>query len=192
MAQGLRHVGLLDPFASSPRPPLQVSDEMAFPRGDLYHWIPLLNRFDNILDCFSTTYNLDQVATFFLSRHKTESYGDQIWDAEGLSKLGYEDDGDRQLIEAVLKFTRTLLEHCGNRSIYSSSMVLNKLLNTTALSVLLATLQVSAELAQRYQASVKRIGSASRTVSTALLGNHYQMTSTAYKISHCPSPRLRR
>ncbi|TQN70708.1 E3 ubiquitin-protein ligase TOM1-like protein, partial [Colletotrichum shisoi] len=154
-----------------------------FPRGDLYHWIPLLNRFDNILDCFSTTYNLDQgpqsrdfSRDLLLNRGtKTESYGDQIWDAEDLSKLGYEDDGDRQLIEAVLKFTRTLLEHCGNRSIYSSSMVLNKLLNTTALSVLLATLQVSAELAQRYQASVKRIGSASRTVSTALLGNHYQI-----------------
>ncbi|CCF39962.1 hypothetical protein CH063_10653, partial [Colletotrichum higginsianum] len=154
-----------------------------FPRGDLYHWIPLLNRFDNILDCFSTTYNLDQgpqnrdfSRDLLLNQGtKTESYGDQIWDAEGLSKLGYEDDGDRQLIEAVLKFTRTLLEHCGNRSIYSSSMVLNKLLNTTALSVLLATLQVSAELAQRYQASVKRIGSASRTVSTALLGNHYQI-----------------
>ncbi|KAK2058850.1 HECT-domain-containing protein [Colletotrichum caudatum] len=154
-----------------------------FPRGDLYHWIPLLNRFDGILDCFSTTYNLDQGpqnrdfgCDLLLNRGaKIESYGDQTWDTESLSKLGYKEDGDRQLVEAVLNFTRTLLEHCGNRSIYSSSMVLNKLLNTTVLSVLLATLQVSAELAQRYQASVKRIGSASRTVSTALLGNHYQI-----------------
>nr|XP_036576395.1 E3 ubiquitin-protein ligase huwe1 [Colletotrichum truncatum]KAF6783133.1 E3 ubiquitin-protein ligase huwe1 [Colletotrichum truncatum] len=154
-----------------------------FPRGDLYHWIPLLNRFDNILDCFCTTYNLDQgpqgrdfSCDLLLNRGtKTESYGDETWDGERLSKLGYKEDGDRQLIEAVLNFTRVLLEHCGNRSIYSSSMVLNKLLNTTVLSVLLATLQVSSELAQRYQASVKRIGSASRTVSTALLGNHYQI-----------------
>ncbi|GJC85921.1 E3 ubiquitin-protein ligase TOM1-like [Colletotrichum liriopes] len=154
-----------------------------FPRGDLYHWIPLLNRFDDILDCFSATYNLDQGpqnrdfgCDLLLNRGtKTESYGEQTWDTESLSKLGYQEDGDRQLVEAILKFTRTLLEHCGNRSIYSSSMVLNKLLNTTVLSVLLATLQVSAELAQRYQASVKRIGSASRTVSTALLGNHYQI-----------------
>ncbi|OHE97086.1 HECT-domain-containing protein [Colletotrichum orchidophilum] len=154
-----------------------------FPRGDLYHWIPLLNRFDTILDCFCTIYNLEQGPQnrdfgrdLLLNQGpKTDSYGDQTWDNDGLAKLGYDADGDKQLIEAVLKFTRTLLEHCGNRSIYSSSMVLNKLLNTTVLSVLLATLQVSAELAQRYQASVKRIGSASRTVSTALLGNHYQI-----------------
>ncbi|KAL2880471.1 E3 ubiquitin-protein ligase tom1 [Colletotrichum sp. CLE4] len=154
-----------------------------YPRGDLYHWIPLLNRFDDILDCFSTTYNLEQGPQnrdfgrdLLLNQGaKTEAHGDQTWDNDGLAKLGYSADGDRQLIEAVLKFTRTLLQHCGNRSIYSSSMVLNKLLNTTVLSLLLATLQVSAELAQRYQASVKRIGSASRTVSTALLSNHYQI-----------------
>ncbi|KAF6829938.1 E3 ubiquitin-protein ligase huwe1 [Colletotrichum plurivorum] len=154
-----------------------------FPRGDLYHWIPLLNRFDDIADSFCTTYGLDkgpQLREFgcdlLLNKGtKIESYGDQAWDVEKLSKLGYKEDGDRQLIEAVLDFTRVLLEHCGNRSIYSSSMVLNKLLNTTVLSVLLATLRVSSELAQRYQASVKRIGSASRTVSTALLGNHYQI-----------------
>ncbi|CAI0648413.1 unnamed protein product [Colletotrichum noveboracense] len=154
-----------------------------FPRGDLYHWIPLLNRFDNILDCFCTTYSLDQgpqgrdfaCELLLNTGTKTESYGDETWDTERLSKLGYNQDGDRQLIEAVLNFTRVLLEHCGNRSIYSSSMVLNKLLNTTVLSILLATLRVSSELAQRYQASVKRIGNASRTVSTALLGNHYQI-----------------
>ncbi|TEA13757.1 E3 ubiquitin-protein ligase TOM1-like [Colletotrichum sidae] len=154
-----------------------------FPRGDLYHWIPLLNRFDNILDCACATYSLDQgpqgrafTCDLLLNGGaKTEFYGGQTWNAETLSKLGYKEDGDRQLIEAVLNFTRVLLEHCGNRSIYSSSMVLNKLLNTTVLSVLLATLQVSSELAQRYQASVKRIGNASRTVSTALLGNHYQI-----------------
>ncbi|OLN87260.1 E3 ubiquitin-protein ligase TOM1-like [Colletotrichum chlorophyti] len=154
-----------------------------FPRGDLYHWIPLLNRFDNILDCFCTTYNLDQGpqtrdfgCDLLLNQGaKTEAYGDKTWDTESLSKLGYRDGGDGQLIEAVLDFTRVLLEHCGNRSIYSSSMVLNKLLNTTVLSVIIATLRVSSELAQRYQASVKRIGTTSRTVSTALLGNHYQI-----------------
>ncbi|KAF9878931.1 ubiquitin-protein ligase [Colletotrichum karsti] len=154
-----------------------------FPRGDLYHWIPLLNRFDDILDCFCTTYGMDQgpqtrdfAYDLLLNKGtKTESYGDEAWDTERLSKLGYKEDGDRQLIEAVLDFTRVLLEHCGNRSIYSSSMVLNKLLHTTALTVLLATLHVGSELAQRYQASVKRIGSASRSVSNALLANHYQL-----------------
>ncbi|KAG8423266.1 E3 ubiquitin-protein ligase tom1 [Metarhizium acridum] len=68
-----------------------------------------------------------------------------------------------------------LLEHCGNRSIYASSPHLNDLLNSTALSVLISTLEVGSELAQRYQASVKRIGNASRQISAALLANHYNI-----------------
>ena len=31
-----------------------------FPRGDLYHWIPVLNRFDHILELFNKEYGLDQ------------------------------------------------------------------------------------------------------------------------------------
>lgn len=92
-----------------------------------------------------------------------------------LRELGFPLDGDRVLIEAVLRFTRMLLEHCGNRSIYASSPHLNDLLNSTALSVLTSTLEVGSELAQRYQASVKRIGNASRQISTALLANHYNI-----------------
>ena len=92
-----------------------------------------------------------------------------------LAELGFSSDGDRLLIESVLKFTCMLLEHCGNRSIYASSAHLNDLLHSTSLTVLIATLKVGVELAQRYQASVKRIGNASRQISTALLANHYQI-----------------
>lgn len=94
---------------------------------------------------------------------------------EELKNLGFPEDGDRELIEAVLKFTCMLLEHCGNRSIYASSAHLNDLLHSTSLTVLIATLKVGVELAQRYQASVKRIGNASRQISTALLANHYNI-----------------
>ncbi|CRK27645.1 hypothetical protein BN1708_014885 [Verticillium longisporum] len=154
-----------------------------FPRGDLYHWIPLLNRFDNILECFSGTYKLnegpqtgDLGCEVLLHRGlKVEEYGTEVWDMDRLRKQGYGEQGDRQLIEAILKFTRVLLEHCGNRSIYASSNHLNDLLHATDLSVIIATLGVGSELAKRYQASVKRIGSHSRHVSTALLANHYNI-----------------
>ncbi|PNH45998.1 hypothetical protein VD0004_g2027 [Verticillium dahliae] len=154
-----------------------------FPRGDLYHWIPLLNRFDNILECFSVTYKLnegpqtgDLGCEVLLHRGlKVEEYGTEVWDMDRLRKQGYGEQGDRQLIEAILKFTRVLLEHCGNRSIYASSNHLNDLLHATDLSVIIATLGVGSELAKRYQASVKRIGSHSRHVSTALLANHYNI-----------------
>lgn len=95
---------------------------------------------------------------------------------QSLVELGYQKDGDVYLIESILKFTQMLLDHCGNRSIYASSAHLNDLLNTTDYRILIAALQVGVELAQRYQASVKRIhGMATRQVHTALLSNHYNI-----------------
>lgn len=153
------------------------------PRGDLYHWIPLLNRFDNILECFNKVYHLhegpqmrDFGSDLLLGRDvRVEDYGSDEWDTEKLTTLGYKEDGDAQLIKAVLQFTRRLLNHCGNRSIYASSSHLNDLLNSSDLSVIHATLEVGLELAQRYQASVKRMTQPSRQVSNALLANHYNI-----------------
>ncbi|KHN95843.1 TOM1 protein [Metarhizium album ARSEF 1941] len=154
-----------------------------FGRGDLYHWIPLLNRFDSILDHFNRTYELNQgpqpraFATDVLLNNAKDSpfSSEKQWTNTELQELGFPTDGDRVLIEAVLLFTRMLLEHCGNRSIYASSPHLNDLLNSTALSVLISALEVGSELAQRYQASVKRIGNASRQLSSVLLANHYNI-----------------
>ncbi|KAJ0124674.1 hypothetical protein J7T55_006014 [Diaporthe amygdali] len=153
------------------------------PRGDLYHWIPLLNRFDNILECFNKVYHLhegpqtrDFGCDVLLGRGtRVDEYGSDEWDEEKLRTLGYEEFGDSQLVQAVLQFTRRLLNHCGNRSIYASSSHLNDLLNSTCLSVIQATLEVGLELAQRYQASVKRMTQPSRQVSNALLANHYNI-----------------
>ena len=154
-----------------------------FPRGDLYHWIPLLNRFDSILESFCETYNLHegfQMRDFgcdvlLNSEVQADSHDDKPWDKARLAQLGYKDSGDGELIIVVLKFTQMLLERCGNRSIYASSSHLNSLLNSTDLNVILATLRVGLELAQRYQASVKRMATPSRQVSSALLANHYNI-----------------
>ncbi|KAF4984644.1 hypothetical protein FZEAL_220 [Fusarium zealandicum] len=154
-----------------------------FGRGDLYHWIPLLNRFDSLLEHFCVTYKLNEGpqphefgCDVLLNQDKESTFNsERQWSTKELSDLGFPADGDRQLVQVVLRFTRMLLEHCGNRSIYASSAHLNDLLNTTSLAVLIATLEVGSELAQRYQASVKRIGNASRQISTALLANHYNI-----------------
>lgn len=136
-----------------------------------------------MLEHFCKVYKLNEgpqqrdFACDVLLNHAKDSAfeGEKQWEADQLTQLGFPADGDRVLIEAVLKFTRMLLEHCGNRSIYASSAHLNDLLNCTPSSVLIATLEVGSELAQRYQASVKRIGSASRHISAALLANHYNI-----------------
>ncbi|KAL2205417.1 hypothetical protein CC79DRAFT_1042055 [Sarocladium strictum] len=155
-----------------------------FGRGDLYHWTPLLNRFDTILEHFSKTYQLNegpQTRDFgcelLLGHPQIEDFGEKKqWTQSELTEIGFPVDGDRELIEAVLKFTRMLVDNCGNRSIYASSAHLNDLLNTTSLSILIATLEVGSELAQRYQASVKRIShQQSRHISSQLLANHYNI-----------------
>ena len=153
-----------------------------FPRGDLYHWIPLLNRFDGILESFCSTYKLDEgpqtrdfACDLLFEALPTTEGDDQSKKAAKLSELGYGKDGDSHLIVSVLRFTQMLLDHCGNRSIYASSSHLNNLLNSTDFTITCATLRVGVELAQRYQASVKRMGMHPRQVHTALLSNHYNI-----------------
>jgi E3 ubiquitin-protein ligase HUWE1 len=143
-----------------------------FPRDDLYHWIPLLNRFDGILEDFCKVYGLHdgpQTRDFtceMLERHREAS--------RNLEELGYAKDGDRELVESVLNFSRLLLENCGNRTIYSSSHFLSDLLNSTSLSLVVATLQIGTQLAQRFQASFKKLPSPYRNFS-GLLAIHYNI-----------------
>ncbi|ERT03450.1 hypothetical protein HMPREF1624_01765 [Sporothrix schenckii ATCC 58251] len=155
------------------------------PRGDMYHWIPLLNRFDNILECFVETYELrdaPQARDFAneillqTTTHPIDFRDNHKWDSVELRKLGFEEDADAQLILAVLKFTRNLLQHCGNRSIYASSSHLSSLLNSSSLQILKASLHVGHELALRYHASYKRTSTTSRAFHSALLQNHYDMS----------------
>ena len=155
-----------------------------FPRGDVYHWIPLLNRFDNILEQFTADYGLQegpQTRPFgraLLEKgvaQENKAAAIQGTSQEDLDALGYGSDGDRRLAEAIVVFTRVLLENCGNRSLYNSSDRLGELLNTTDLSLLSDVLRLAVRLAQRYHASRQRGATASQHLNPALLASHYNI-----------------
>ncbi|KAJ2238518.1 E3 ubiquitin-protein ligase tom1, partial [Coemansia sp. RSA 455] len=67
-----------------------------FARGDLYHWIGVLNRFDDIL------------------ANVCEEHG-----LSGFQTKAFDRDTQRMVV-AMLDFTRLLLENCINRNLYSS------------------------------------------------------------------------
>ncbi|KAH3905564.1 HECT-type E3 ubiquitin transferase [Parastagonospora nodorum] len=153
-----------------------------FPRGDAYHWIPVLNRFDRILELFNQEYGLvdgPQTQPFgrrLLLKGDAEegsTSSDQTTTDAILDTLHVSQDGDRELVENVLNFTRMLLENCGNRSLYASSERLDKLLNSTSTPLLKATLRLGHRLAQRFSAARQRLGSANLHLS--LLASHYNI-----------------
>ena len=133
-----------------------------FPRGDVYHWIALLDRFDHILELFNREYALDQGPQQRPFERKLLLQGDAedgmpypsggAQEAE-VDSAGHASDGDRELVETILHFSRMLIERCGNRSLYASSSRINDLLQTTSLSLLRSALRLSLRLAQRFQAA---------------------------------------
>ncbi|KAF1929156.1 E3 ubiquitin-protein ligase HUWE1 [Didymella exigua CBS 183.55] len=191
----LRHESTLSPMiadfvrATESIPLYQLPAHLAsfpkqwpFPRGDAYHWIPVLNRFDRVLELFNQEYGMadgPQTQPFqrrLLLKGDAEeantSAESSTTDAV-LDTLHVPQDGDRELIELLLSFTRMLLENCGNRSLYSSSERLDKLLNTTSTSLLKATLRLGHRLSQRYQAARLRLAPA--TLHPSLLSSHYNI-----------------
>ena len=98
------------------------------PRGDLYHWIPLLNRFDEIFKDQISKYELDQ-----------DTFKFQEISAE-----------DKELVIACLRFTTLLLEHCANRSIYSSTDRMYRLIDMPVVDIKLHALEVCVALSERY------------------------------------------
>lgn len=155
-----------------------------FPRGDVYHWIPLLNRFDNILEHFTAEYGLQdgpQTRPFgrvILEKgvaQENKAATVQSTSQGELDELGFGQDGDRRLAEVILVFSRVLLENCGNRSLYNSSDRLGELLNTTDLLLLSDALRLAVRLAQRYHASRQRGPNGSQHLNTALLASHYNI-----------------
>ena len=153
-----------------------------FPRGDLYHWIPVLDRFDTILEELIKEYKLgDGPQTTPFGRKLLSKKTDE--DAKNpktspsedeLDNLGFGGEGDRELAESVLRFSRLLMDSCGNRSLYSSSDRLGDLLNTTSLSLLTTTLHLAFRLAIRYHYSRAR-SAIPHTLSSHLLSSHYSI-----------------
>ena len=132
-----------------------------------------MNRFDSILEDFCQVYGLHdgpQTRDFTCELLERDLQG-----PETLEELGYGKEGDREVIEAILNFTRILLENCGNRTIYASSPLLSDLLNSTSLSLIASTLQIGSQLAQRYQASFKRLSGPYRQHNSTLLAVHYNI-----------------
>ena len=152
-----------------------------FPRGDLYHWIPLLDRFDTILESFNQVYGLNSgPQTRPFSRVLLEGGVGTVdigleTRPDRVEELGFGQEGDRELVETVLAFSTLLVENCGNRSLYNSSDRLGDLLNTTSLSLLLKSLRLAVRLAQRYHASRQRGANASQHLNNALLASHYNI-----------------
>ena len=153
-----------------------------FPRGDLYHWIPVLDRFDEILEEFIKEYKLhDGPQTISFGRRlllkKTEQGAASALSApseDELDNLGFGDEGDRELAESILRFSRLLMDSCGNRSLYSSSDRLGDLLNTTSLSLLITALHLAFRLAIRYHYSRAR-SALPHTLNSHLLSSHYSI-----------------
>ncbi|KAI5300756.1 hypothetical protein KEM55_005199, partial [Ascosphaera atra] len=84
-----------------------------------------------------------------------------------------EPDADRLVIEAILNFSRLLLEKCGNRSLYGSSERCNDLINTTNISLLQVTLRLGMHLSQRY--FLRQRAQTANAFQTSLLLQHYNV-----------------
>ncbi|KAL5365688.1 hypothetical protein BJX96DRAFT_18474 [Aspergillus floccosus] len=164
-----------------------------FPRGDLYHWINVLNRFDEILAVVIEKYDLNNgPQTKPFSQHALVDFyaGDEnkLNPEEASAKLkalGYGPEGDRELVETILDFSKLLLDKCGNRSLYSSSERLGDLLNTTSLSLLQSTLRLSLSLAQRYHSRQR----GSSHMQQSLLAAHYNIDLEKLQKVAAPFPR---
>ncbi|KAI9321545.1 hypothetical protein BX666DRAFT_1903406 [Dichotomocladium elegans] len=96
-----------------------------YPRGDLFHWVQVLNRFDSILQRIVEEYDLQHIQS-----REFES-------------------GTKSLLLAIADVSRTLFEYCTNRNIYNSYEHMNALINTTDIDVLVSILRFMLRPAQR-------------------------------------------
>ncbi|KIW96308.1 uncharacterized protein Z519_03377 [Cladophialophora bantiana CBS 173.52] len=126
------------------------SPRWPYPRGDLNNWIEPLDRFDSILQSFISRYGLDKGPQTIPFGSSVLLEGSPGIDEQGLKERGFGPDGDRELVEAILGFSKLLVEKCANRAVYNSTDRLNDLLHTTSLSLLHSTLRITFFLAQRY------------------------------------------
>lgn len=123
-------------------PMLEAVPQWVWPRGDLYTWVAVLNRFDGALAriCRETPLVPVQRAPFAAA--------------------------DRRLLLAVLDFSRLLLENCTNRKLYASYEHLDVLLATDDAEVLEHLLLLLLRPAQQHSGS----GRHELSVSHARLG----------------------
>lgn len=107
---------------------LRANNKWKGPRGDLYHWIPVLNLFDEIYSAKIDLYQLETATV----------------------KLQVMDQGDTELLTACLNFSYMLLEHCCNRTIYGSIQSVFSLMKSSTIAVRVACLEVAMVLGEKY------------------------------------------
>ncbi|KAJ1828506.1 E3 ubiquitin-protein ligase tom1, partial [Coemansia sp. RSA 2599] len=137
---------------------LAAYHEWPFVRGDMYHWINVLNRFDDIMAEICEKYDLT-------SFQQTDF-----------------DPNTQKLLVAMLTFSRLLMENCINRNLYNSVERLDCLLNTSDPEVLECNLRVLLRAAQRwsYQRDLKTsLTTMSSRLMTITESWHLQMDNTA-------------
>ncbi|ORX50832.1 hypothetical protein DM01DRAFT_1090162 [Hesseltinella vesiculosa] len=100
-------------------------DQWTFSRGDLFHWVTVLNRFDTILERLCQDHKLDAI-----------------------QRVPFQ-PAEKQLILAILQLCPVLFEHCTNRNIFNSYEHLSALLNTSDVDILEAVLRFMLRPAQR-------------------------------------------
>ncbi|KAG0010498.1 hypothetical protein BGZ80_001435, partial [Entomortierella chlamydospora] len=107
---------------------IEATPEWIWPRGDLFHWVGVLNRFDEILDTLCKSHDM--------KKPQPKEFTPE----------------DRRMTLAILNFSRLLLESCTNRNLYASYEQLNDLLHVRDLDVLEACLRLLLRPAQRHSA----------------------------------------
>ncbi|OBZ91840.1 E3 ubiquitin-protein ligase ptr1 [Choanephora cucurbitarum] len=100
-------------------------DIWIYPRGDLFQFVTVLNRFDSILERVCEDYQLK-----YIQRHPF-------------------DQETKEMVLAILRFSKILFENCTNRNLYNSYEHLNTMLNTTDIDILEAVLRLMLKPAQR-------------------------------------------
>ncbi|KAG7891381.1 hypothetical protein KL906_004721 [Ogataea polymorpha] len=97
-------------------------------RIDLFHYIPILNRMDELLETHVKKYDLDKE----------------------YPKLLMVDEADERVVCAVLNYTYTLLEHCSNKEIYNSASHVFQLISSCSMAVRLCALRLTCLLCERF------------------------------------------
>ncbi|TPX49618.1 hypothetical protein SeLEV6574_g01357 [Synchytrium endobioticum] len=121
------------------------------PKSDFYHWIPVLNRFDSILESAMPSATKDKPYTV-----ASDGFGP-----------GESGTPTKDILIAVLNITKHLWETCTNRNLYNSFEHLIELLNTRDLDILTAALRLMLRPAQRI--------SAQRSMRSTLLAAHERL-----------------
>ncbi|KAI7881687.1 hypothetical protein K492DRAFT_194128 [Lichtheimia hyalospora FSU 10163] len=101
-------------------------NEWPYRRGDMFHWVPVLDRFDVILERICNDFHLQQ----------------HVQSREF-------DSNTKTLLLAITSILKVLFEHCTNRNIYNSFEHINALLNSMDIDVLENIMQFMLKPAQR-------------------------------------------